>query len=349
MRKRNLLVLVVMVVTVLGLTLGAFSACEEEPTGPIELTFNTISPPPLVSSVVPFEYICSEVEKRTEGRVKITLYLAGALAPAPEVFSATVNGVCDIGDSVASYTAGAFPATEVGELPLGFPSSWVGSHVMNDWYNEFEPEEYDKVVVLFLAANPPPSIGTVNKPIRTLEDLQGLTIRSSGVQDANTLEALGAVPRPMPIGDIYEALSKGTIEGVAISVESFPAFQFHEVIKYVTDISEIAWIAPTYLVMNKDSWDRMKGKDQDIVLEVALEAMEMRCTAQDSDLVGAQQMFVGLEGKEYITLSSAEMARWQATVQTVIDGYVNGVEAEGLPGDDYVDYVLERIEYWSAH
>ncbi|MFC1905322.1 TRAP transporter substrate-binding protein [Chloroflexota bacterium] len=294
-----------------------------------------------------FNFFCDEMGKRTEGRVKVTLYPAGALAPPPEAFNACVKGVADISESVAGFTAGAFPGTQVGELPLGMPSSWVSSNVMNDWYNNFKPKEYDQVVVLFLSAQPPPWIATVNKPVRSLEDLKGLTIRTSGAVDAKTLEALGAIPRPMPVTEIYEALSKGVIEGVAISVEAFPAFKLHEVIKYSTDITKIDWATPGYLVMNRDSWGKLSSQDQKTLSAVAKETFNMRAKAQDGDLAGAMKMFTGLPGREVIKLSPAEMAKWEAKVSVVIDDWVSGVTAKGLPGADYVKYAKERIDYWS--
>jgi len=42
--------------------------------------------------------------------------------------------------SVLAYTMGRFPATELVDLPHGYPSGWVATKVANDYYNEFEPE-----------------------------------------------------------------------------------------------------------------------------------------------------------------------------------------------------------------
>ena len=60
-----------------------------------------------------------EVENRTGGRVKITLFHGGTLTKAPQTYEAVVSGVADIGMSVFAYTRGRFPLLEGLDLPLG--------------------------------------------------------------------------------------------------------------------------------------------------------------------------------------------------------------------------------------
>lgn len=317
------------------------------PITAVQLKFNSQAPPTLKSSAIPFQWICTETEKRTEGRVKITLYPANALAAPPEAYDATIKGATDISDGVCSYTPGRFPASAIADLPLGFPGAWVGAHAISDWYLKFKPKEYDQAQVLYLTCNPPALICTTKKPVRTLEDIKGLSIRTPGDVESKMLEALGAIPRPMPIGDIFESLSKGVLDGILISPESFPAFRFQEVINYVTDIGAFAPVTPTYLVMNKTSWGKLSAKDQETLAAVAMEAMDQRGKLQDNDLVSAIQMFKGLPGREIITLSPAETTKWKDKIKVVTDTYISDMQAKGFPGADYVKYLQERIDYWS--
>ena len=121
------------VLLVLALLVVPFSSgCPSTPEK-IELTYNNFFPPTHYHSILAEEF-CKEIEKRTDGRVEITYYAAGGLAPAAETYDAVVEGICDIGMSCLAYTMGRFPASELVDIPHGYPNGWVASKVANDFY-----------------------------------------------------------------------------------------------------------------------------------------------------------------------------------------------------------------------
>ena len=63
------------------------------------------------------------LEQATGGAVKSNWHTAGALGPAPELYTRLVTGVIDWGQFNAGYTPGVFPFTEMFELPIRFPSA----------------------------------------------------------------------------------------------------------------------------------------------------------------------------------------------------------------------------------
>jgi TRAP-type C4-dicarboxylate transport system substrate-binding protein len=71
-----------------------------------------------------------EVEKRTDGRVKITVFHGGTLTPGPKVYDGVVNGTSDIGMSVFAYTKAKFPLTQVIDLPIGHKSGYTSTKHM---------------------------------------------------------------------------------------------------------------------------------------------------------------------------------------------------------------------------
>ena len=66
---------------------------------------------------------CKEVEKRTNGRVKVMLYPGGTLIPIVQTYDAVVKGSVDIGFGIFTYSRGRFPLTEVIDLPLGYKNA----------------------------------------------------------------------------------------------------------------------------------------------------------------------------------------------------------------------------------
>src|SRR6056297_1279307 len=100
----------------------AFTGCSKEDTAEkadasgekikaIELSYSIFFPPTHIQTKTA-EAWAEEVEKRTDGAVKITLYPGGALTKAPQCYDGVVNGISDIGMSCFAYTPGKFPLLE---------------------------------------------------------------------------------------------------------------------------------------------------------------------------------------------------------------------------------------------
>lgn len=96
-----------------------------------------------------------EIEKRTDGRVKITVFPGGTLTKANQCYDGVVNGISDIGMSVFAYTRGRFPVMEALDLPLGYPDGIAATRVANEFYAKFQPKELSDVKVLYLHAHGP--------------------------------------------------------------------------------------------------------------------------------------------------------------------------------------------------
>ena len=108
----------------------------------------------------------------------------------------------------------------------------MSCHVVNDFYNEFKPKEWDDVQVLWMHACPP-NVLISKKPIRKLEDLKGVTLRAPG-RMGDTVRALGGTPRPTPMIETYDGIAKGVIDGVNTPFETLKTFRFAEVVGYTT-------------------------------------------------------------------------------------------------------------------
>ena len=321
------------------------------PTPPevFELKFANYFPTPARQSTV-LEEFCREVELRTDGRVKFDYYAGGALLKAPAMFDGIVTGIADIGYSHVYYTPGRMAVTEVTGLPLGSPSAWVGAQFADDFYNEFKPKEWDEVEVLWIHVNNPSLIKST-KPVRTLEDMKGVTIRAPGLA-GEIIAALGGTPAPTPMMEVYDAIAKGTIDGEYSPYETLKSFKFAEVVGYTT----VSWQAgtgyPFYVVMNKDSYNKLNlaPEVKGIFDEVCGEYKEKFALAWNAiDFEGKE--FGEEQGVEFIELSPAEAARWQAAVEPVIDKYVGDMVEKGFSEAEvrgWIEFLRERIDYWTV-
>lgn len=333
----------------IAVTLVAFpflGGCgDDAPAETIELTYSNFFPPSHLHSVL-VDQFCQEIEKRTEGGVKITHYAGGSLTPAAQVYDGVVQGISDIGMSVLAYTMGRFPATELVDLPHGYPSGWVASRAANDFYEEFKPDEFSDVHVLYFHAHGPGIILTTSKPVRTLEDMKGLVLRSTGV-GANIATALGATGYAASQGEAYELMSKGVIDGSVTPPEVLKGWNQAEIVKYLTTCYEVGYTADMFVVMNQASWDKLGDKYQKIFNDVCEEWIDKHARVWSYYDQVAIDYFLSFEGREIIELDDTETARWVDAASVVKDSYMTDKGALGLPVEDYEDYIIDRVAYWS--
>jgi TRAP-type C4-dicarboxylate transport system substrate-binding protein len=313
----------------------------------IQLKVANFFPPPSFQSKV-LEEFCRDLEKRTNGKVKVDYYPGQSLMKSTATFDGVVSGIADIGYTHVYYTPGRMPVTEATGLPLGFPTGWVASQVMNDFYLEFKPKEFDAVKVLWLNASPDSAIATSKKPIRTLEDLKGLTIRAPSIA-GEVIKALGANPAPTPMPEVYDAISKGVIDGETSNFETLFAFKFAEVVKYTTSVWQINNPYPFYLAMNKNSYKKLPPDIKSIFDKLVGEYKERYILMWNAiDFVGKK--FGLSKGVEFIELPASELPKWQAAVEPVIANYVKKMVKKGYSEAEvkgWIKFLRDRSNFWT--
>jgi TRAP-type C4-dicarboxylate transport system substrate-binding protein len=100
------------------------------------------------------------------------------------------------------------------------------------------------------------------RPVRNLEELKGLKIRSTGTS-AKVVQALGGVPVAMPMSDAYDALSKGVVQGIIGPYEPMKGFKLAEVVNNSTEYGS-AYVNTNYIVMNKEKWNSIPAHAQKV-------------------------------------------------------------------------------------
>src|SRR4030066_1194057 len=233
--------------------------------GAVELKFVNYFPRPARQSKICEEFV-KDLEARSGGELKIRYFPAGTLVTAPKIYGGVAEGIANIGFSNIGYTYGRFRMTEALDLPLGFPNAWVANHVANDFFKQFRPKEWDKIHMLSMHTSPVNVVLTATKPVNKLEDLKGMTVRGQGFI-AEVVSALGATPRSIPMPESYEAVQKKVIDGLMIPMETLRAFRLAEVTKYVTESWATGQVDVFYLLMNKDSWNKLPPDIQKIFNE----------------------------------------------------------------------------------
>ncbi len=301
------------------------------------------------NSVLFGEFV-QEMNRRSKGKLEISYYTGGTLLTASKMAAGVATGIADIGISHCSYSRGRFPVMEVNELPLGYPSTWVGAHVVNEFYEKVKPKEWDQYHPLLFCMASPNIMQTLSKPVRTLEDLRGLRIRGTG-RIADIVKALGASPMPIEMPDVYEALRRGVADGILISAEVLKGFKIGELIKYVNTTSlKIGGSFCFYVTMNRGKWDALPDDMKKLFTEVSSEYIEKWALAFNEMDIEAME-FLKSQGGQTVTSSGTEIARWVKAVEPVIIDYKRDLASKGYKEqevDTWISFIKERVEYWKG-
>ena len=174
-----------------------------------------------------------KVGKDSGGRIKFEAYPAMQLGGTPvQLYDQARDGVVDIVWTLPGNTAGRFPRVEVFELPFIMTNAEATSKAYWEYVQTFAPDEFKDTQVIALQVHGPGVIHTVDKAVRTVADMRGLKVRAPTRQVTKLVAALGATPVGMPLPQIPDALSKGTINGCVIPWEVVPSVKVHELTRY---------------------------------------------------------------------------------------------------------------------
>ncbi|MFO7568506.1 MAG: TRAP transporter substrate-binding protein [Smithellaceae bacterium] len=285
-----------------------------------------------------------EIEKRTDGKVKINIFAGGSLTPADQCYDGVVKGISDIGMSLFAYTRGRFPLMEALDLPMGYPNGMIATLAANDFIKIMKPNELDDVKVLYLHAHGPGLLHT-QKPVHQMADIKGMKIRSTGLS-AKIVENLGGVSVAMPQGGTYEALQKGVVQGTLAPMETLKGWKQAQVVKHTTDCSDIGYTTAMFVVMNKNKWNALPDDVKKVFDDVSSEWIAVAGKAwDDADVEGHE--YAAELGNTTIKLTAKEAAAWKKAVQPVVDNYIKEMESKGLPGKKAVQEVEKAIKKYA--
>lgn len=306
----------------------------------IQLRYSNFFPAPHKNSVIADAW-CKEVEKRTNGRVKISYYPGATLTPPAQTYDSVTKGIADIGLSLFGYTMGKFPMMTAIDLPLGYKSAYVATKLINEYYKKFQPKEMDEVKVMYLSAHGPGIVHT-KKPVTKLEEFKGMKMRATG-QTAQIVKALGGVPVAMPMTESYDALSKGVVDGVMCPMEAMKGWKLQEVAPNATQNFGSAYTSGFWVVMNKAKWNSIPKADQAIIEKINEEWIEKQGRIWDEiDKEGYD--LIKQRGDKVIALSPEEDARWAKAAYPVIEDYIKGLKAKNLPGDEAIKFLQDYLK-----
>ena len=224
--------------------------------------------------------------------LSFTRFYAGELVAVGGEFDALASGVISVAaPMLAPYHEGRFPLSDVTQLPTygtdsqlitrAFDRLLASDAEVTAGRTFYDYEIADKGLVAWgLGATGAYAISTTGDDLRSPDDFRGLPVRAGSALHTIVLERLGVTPVTMPAASAYEALSRGTIDGIILSIGDWVSYSLEELLTYtVTDVAIGHW--QSYLAVTEETWNGLTSEQRDIWERVAGEITTGNAAAID--------------------------------------------------------------------
>jgi TRAP-type C4-dicarboxylate transport system substrate-binding protein len=215
------------------LLLAAPHAWAEE----IVLKFATLDAPTAHHTVAIHIPWAERVNEQGKGVVQVNPMHGPGVAIHPNVYARVMNDVIQVAWGLQSSVAGKFKLTDVVTMPFLSDKSAIGSVALWRLYKSgMLDAEYDEIVML--KCNVFPQSGMqFRSPPATIDNLNGIKMIAGGRTAGEIIQAQGGAPVTLLPSDYYEALNRGTADGVMVGWTAFQPFKLAEVTKYHVEMS----------------------------------------------------------------------------------------------------------------
>jgi len=288
----------------------------------------------------------SELEKRSNGRVKVDYYFAQALVKTMDSLPAVSTGIADVQFVADGYFPTQLPLMGGLHLLYQTESGYLMDKAETEMFEVFPPFKKmmkDNNIKLMMSLSAGGVAMASVKPIKTLEDLHGKRVRAMGLMN-KAMKLLGATPVAIPLPEVYEALERGIVDVVTgIPYNLIDAFKFQEVAKYIIDTKMGCYASGGYY-MNLDTWNKLPDDIKAIVRELTSQAPEVYADLTNKLLKKTTDALLKAKCRIY-SLSPEEVERWKAKlVPRIYDDWIKEMEKRGLPGRETIELYQKLIK-----
>lgn len=217
------------------------------------------------------ERMADRIKELSGGTLAIEIYPSGMIGSETECYKQVQNGQLDMSKTSAATLETSMPVLEAFSAPYVFRDAEHFWKVLDGPIGQGLAARFPGLhgVCYFDAGTR--SFYTSKKPIKSVDDLKGMKIRTQESRCAMAMvRAFDASPTPIPWGELYSALSQNTVDAAENNLPSYDSGRHTEVCKYFT-FSEHTRI-PDVLVIGKTSWDSLSEEQQKWLMSAAAEA-----------------------------------------------------------------------------
>jgi TRAP-type C4-dicarboxylate transport system substrate-binding protein len=233
--------------------------------------------PPTHRIVHLYEELGKELAADSKGDLTLKVYAGGTLGAGPfQQYKRAVEGTADIADICHAFHARVFAKTMLIVLPGSSTNAVDATTRLWNLPENMLASDYKEVKNVFTYSVSQSVFTSREKPVRTLNDLKGAKVMTPGAAFAPIVSAWSASPVPMDLNEMFNALSTGVVDMVALPATSLlPPFRLAEISKH-TSVGVSGLFNPCGAVMNKESYAALTPSQKAIFDKHTGKALSLR-------------------------------------------------------------------------
>ena len=254
-----------------------------------------------------------EVEKRTSGALKASVYPGSSLMKTNAQFSALRKGALDMSLVPLSYAGGEVAETNIGLMPALVPSyeqaaMWKTAEVGKLLSKLLD----DKGVMIVSWIWQAGGVASRSRQLVTPDDAKGQKVRGRSAEMDRMLTQAGASVITLPSNEIYAAMQTGAMDAAMTSSTSFISFKLEEIAKHLTTgRNKTYWFMLEPLMISKSIFAALPKAQQDVVMALGAELEVFGRDAARADDKNAADIYAKAGAKLY-DLDEPTLKKWQA-------------------------------------
>jgi TRAP-type C4-dicarboxylate transport system substrate-binding protein len=253
-----------------------------------------------------------EVEKRTGGALKGSVYPGSSLMKTNAQFSSMRKGALDMSLVPLSYAGGEVAETNIGLMPALVPSYEQGAAWKTAEVGKLLAKVLDdKGVIIVSWVWQAGGVASRSRPLVTPDDAKGLKVRGGSREMDMMLKQAGASVITLPSNEIYAAMQTGAMEAAMTSSTSFISFKLEEIAKHLTSgRKRTYWFMFEPLMISKEVFGKLPKAQQDVVMAVGAELEVFARDAARADDQAVVDIYAKAGAKVY-DMDEATLKKWQ--------------------------------------
>ncbi len=270
-------------------------------------------------AVAGMKAFAESVAAKSGGKIKVQLFLNGALGSDQAVVSSIKGGTIEMAVMNSGILASEVKALEVFDFPFMFSNEKEADAIADGPIGQkMHAMLQDKGIVgLSYWELGFRSITNSKRPLNKVEDIEGLKLRViPNAINVDWVKALGANPTPLPFPEVYAAMEQKAIDGQENPVSVIAANKFWEVQKYVTLTNH--QYNPQSVIFSKKVWDSLSAAEKKIIDDSA-DAAAKNQRAQSRAALAANLELLKKNGMIVSQFSAAEVSKLRDKMKPVID------------------------------
>lgn len=294
----------------------------------VELKLSHYLPSVNVISVDFINAWASEVERRANGKVKVTIFPAGsAFGQIDRQLDQVKSGVVDISFGLVGVPRDRLPRTELIELPFLTQDRNVANRALWEVAKKDLVVEYQGLKLLALTVDMT-HLHTKGKPINSLSDLKGLRIRAPSVTVNKILGDMGAVPVNMPPVQVYESLEKSVIDGTVFAWDPIASYRLSEVLD--NHLEDVVSAVSFWFAMNEKKYASLPPEVKAAIDAVSGDALIPRFNGWFEKWSQAGIDAVKARKSRISRLKDVDLQHWKKNSEKVVEDRLAELEGRGV-------------------